>query len=59
MFVVGMKLYLYGIEQDGTAICKLVSEGGREKVERMGKVSTRQAQKLVPVYEHKKMSQPF
>ena len=44
MFVVGMKLYLYGIEQDGTAICKLVSEGGREKVERMGKVSTRQAQ---------------
>ena len=46
-------MYLYGIEQGGTAICKSVKEGGREKVERMGKVSTRQAQKLVPVYEHK------
>ena len=44
MFVVGMKLYLYGIEQDGTAICKLVGEGSREKDERMGKVLTRQAQ---------------
>ena len=47
-------MYLYGIEQGGTAICKSVKGGGREKVERMGKVSTRQAQKLVPVYEHKK-----
>ena len=32
MFVVGMKLYLYGIEQDGTAICKLVGEGSRERM---------------------------
>ena len=52
-------MYLYGIDQGGTAMCKSVKGGGREKVERMGKVSTRQAQKLVPVYEHKKMSQPF
>ena len=30
VFVVGMTLYLKGIELGGTAICKLVNKGGRE-----------------------------
>ena len=44
MFVVGMMLYLDGIEQDGTATCKLVNEGGQGKLNVWERSLTRQAQ---------------